>query len=211
MTPACYTPRFMRRIRAAGACVLLLGMAACSRTPPGPAALPPPVTRLYEAPFDVVWDTVRVDLNNQPGLELDTIDKLGRFVAWERTNVLLLLLAHRDVVTVALEPVGPAATRMVLQMSAQRYDTGGWSRPADWYPSPRIDAERGLTIAASIDQRLGHAPSVADTVPLPPADAGAPVPAPDASAAAPTTPDTPPAPRTGWRRFLPRWPPFGRR
>lgn len=198
----------MRRILAASAAVALLSGAACSSIPATPPQLPPPVTRLYPRPYRIVWDTVRVDLNNRPNLEVDTIDKAGRFVAWERTNNLFLLLNRRNVVTISLEPAGENSTRMVLQMSAQHYDSGGWTRPAGWYPSASVNEEMGLEIAASIDRRLGHTPGLADELALPspnaePGDAAAAPSPPAAPAAAPTA--TPPE-RTGWRRFLPRWP-----
>ena len=122
--------RSVFRVAALG---LVLG-AACARIPARPPQLPPPVTRLYEQPYPVVWDTVRVDLNSDPRLELDTVDKRGRFVAWERTNSLILLLNSRNVVTVNLEAVGESNTRMVLQMSHQKYDAGGLTRPAMYHP-----------------------------------------------------------------------------
>ncbi len=159
------------------ATVLLLGTAACSRLPAVPPALPAPVTRLYQRQYPIVWDTVRVDLNNQAGIEVDSIDKAGRFVAWERTNNLFLLLNRRNVITISLEPVGEDATRMVLQMSAQKYDTGGWSRPAGWYPLASVNEGMGLEIAASIDARLGHTPGLVDQVAAPAAaEASAPPP-----------------------------------
>ena len=182
--------------------MLVLG-AACSRVPARPPALPDPVTRLYSHGYLVVWDTVRVDLVNDPRLDMDTIDKAGRFVAWEKTNSLFLLLNARNVVTVALEPVGADKTRMVLQMHHEKYDTGGWRRPAGWYPSPNVNEELGQVIASRIDQRLRHTPGLADRVSAPPAAGTA---SPPARGAAPAAPPPPERERRGWRRF---WP-FGR-
>lgn len=204
----CYNPAFMFRVIRFGS-VLLLATLACSRIPARPPALPEPITRLYPNSYLIVWDTVRVDLNNDGRLELDTIDKEGRFVAWERTNSLLLLLNKRNVVTVDLEPLSAERTRMTLQMSAQKYDTGGWSRPAGWYPWANVNAAMGTEIAARIDSRLGHTPGPADRlVPVPadpdaeflvaPEGGVAPAPRPHAYEAEPE--------RTGWRRLIPRWP-----
>ena len=174
----CYNPRPMRRTRAVMVALLGIGTGACARLPATPPALPPPVTRLYQQPYLIVWDTVRVELNNTADLELDTIDKAGRFVAWEPTNTLFLLLARRNVVTVTVEPLGEQAARMVLQMSAQKYDTGGWSRPAGWYPYASVNEQLGMQIAGGIDRRLGHAPGLADRMPVGDADDGA-APVPD--------------------------------
>ena len=189
-------------ILAALAALAVLGP-ACATAPASPPPLPPAQTRLYDKAFPIVWDTVRVELNNDPRLEVDTIDKAGRFLAWDRTNNWLLLLAQRNVVTLTLESLGEKKTRMVLQISAEQYDTGGWTRPAGWYATPNVDEHRGIELAQNIDRRLGHTAGPADRVTIPAAPEAAPAPAPETTA--PAARPAEPA-RTGWRRFVPRWP-----
>lgn len=211
----CYNPPSMPRTvgRVAALAALLLA-GACASAPTAPPPQPPPVTRLYDRSFPVVWDTVRVELNNEPRLEVDTIDKRGRFVAWERTSNFLLLLRHRNVATITLEQLGEDKTRLALQMSAQNYDAGGFTRPAGWYPSADIDAALGEEIAAHIDERLDHTPGLADQLAAPkattPADELPPPPATEevapGDAPTPSSEALPSRDRTGWRRFWPPWP-----
>jgi hypothetical protein len=99
--------------------------------------------------------TTKAVLQEDPRLDLHTLDKAGRFIAYEKVGG-FIFFRNRTILDIRLEPVSPAETKIAMSMEAENYEMGGFTRPAGWYPSPEVDTFLGEDILHVIVMRLGE-------------------------------------------------------
>jgi hypothetical protein len=115
--------------------------------------MPPPITKQIPVGFLQAFKATKSVLNEDPRLVLHTLDKAGRFVAWEKAGG-IVFFRHRTVLDIRLESVDAEETRISIFLSAEDYETGGFKLPADWYPSAEVDMLIGEDIMALIEKRI---------------------------------------------------------
>ncbi len=130
------------------ACALFVSCAS----PPEYPVYPPPETRTLSAGFDDSFRAALTVLREDARLELDTIDKAGRFIAKEKATG-FILFRHRSVLDIRLEAAGPAETKMSVRLSAEDYEMGGFTREAGWYPSSLVDTFLAEDVMGLIEKR----------------------------------------------------------
>ncbi|MBI5116886.1 hypothetical protein HZA56_10465 [Candidatus Poribacteria bacterium] len=129
------------------ALVLISCATAPSQYPPAFA----PESKTLPASFDSAFEAGRKVLNNDGRLLLDTVDKAGRLIAYERTSG-LIFLRHRTILDVKFEATGPQETKISMRAKAQDYEIGGLTREAGWYPSSNVDEFLANDIMTLIEQ-----------------------------------------------------------
>jgi len=144
-------------LRATFCGLALVFLVSCASSPKYPV-YPEPTTRVLPASFDEVFRSALTVLKHDDRLELHTIDKAGRFVAWEKTSG-FIFFRHRAVFDIGLSREGENATKISMKLSAEDYETGGLTREAGWYPSSRIDAVLGEDIMNLIEQEVAKSQS----------------------------------------------------
>lgn len=144
--------RLLRSGGAAGVLLVVITMASCA-SPAEYPAMPPPMTRVLPASFQETFDAARSVLTDDRRLVLHTVDNAGRFVAWEKTGG-FIFFQHRTVLDIELESVGPEETKVAMRMSAEKYEMGGLTRPAGWYPSSDVDTFLGEDVMSLIEQKV---------------------------------------------------------
>lgn len=133
---------------------LLVGIALAScASPPEYPAMPPPTTKVLPSSFQETFDAARSVLDEDQRLVLHTVDNAGRFVVWEKTGG-FIFFQHRTILDIRLEPVGPEETKVTMRLSAEKYEMGGLTRPADWYPSSDVDTFLGEDIMDLIEKEI---------------------------------------------------------
>lgn len=138
----------------AGVMILLVAIALVSCASPAEYPdMPPPMTKVVPANFEKTFDVARSVLNEDQRLVLHTVDNAGRFVAWEETGG-FIFFQHRTVLDIRLESAGPEETKVTMHMSAEKYEMGGLTRPAGWYPSSDVDNFLGEDIMSLIEQEV---------------------------------------------------------
>jgi len=125
---------------------------SCASAPEYPV-FPPPISKNVSAglldTFLAASDVMKAD----PRLDLHTLDKSGRLIAFEKTSG-FIFFRHRTIIDINLESIGPEETKIMMHLSAENYETGGLSRPADWYPSAEVDTFLGEDILNLIEKEL---------------------------------------------------------
>ncbi|MBI4831965.1 MAG: hypothetical protein HY801_10520 [Candidatus Lindowbacteria bacterium] len=114
-----------------------LVLASCASAPPQYPAAYAPQPKTAPVELETVFQTARRVLNNDGRLVVDTVDKAGRFIAYEKTSG-LIFLRHRTILDIRLEAVGPDQTKISVSAKAQDYEIGGFTREAGWYPSTNV-------------------------------------------------------------------------
>ena len=146
----------MLHSRAAGKiAVILLACAAlcsCASGPDYPVFLPP-ITKHVPAGLLDTFLAASTVMDNDPRLDLHTLDKSGRLIAFEKTSG-FIFFRHRTIIDINLKSVGPQETRIIMYLSAEDYEMGGLTRPADWYPSAKVDMFLGEDILNLIEKKL---------------------------------------------------------
>ena len=144
--------------RIIAALVLVISMAACASSPPErPAARPATsIDKVYPAAdFDQLWEITRTTLKADPRLFLDTIDKAGRFVAKEHSSG-FIFFQERTVLDIKIKQLPDDKCSLTLKATAEKYDLGGLSRRAGWYPSDQINVELAEGVVKAIEARLAE-------------------------------------------------------
>jgi len=129
-------------------------LASCASAPPYPL-YPAPTTRVVPAGFDDAFMAALTVLRNDERLELDTIDKAGRFIAMEKTSG-FIFFRHRTILDMTLEPVGEKETKIVMKLKAEDYEMGWFTLESGWYPSPGVDESLGAEIMDLVEKNLAE-------------------------------------------------------
>jgi hypothetical protein len=137
------------------ALVAFVLISCASATPQYPPLYAPEPTTLPVS-FNVAFEAARKALDNDGRLILDTVDKAGRLVAYERTSG-IIFLRHRTILDIKLETVGPEQTKISMRAKAQDYELGGLTREAGWYPSSNVDEFLVTDIMSLIEQEAAKA------------------------------------------------------
>jgi hypothetical protein len=127
---------------------ILIG--SCASAPKHPT-YPAPTTTVLPVGFADAFDAARGVLKDDQRLILHTVDKAGRFVAYERAGG-FVFFRHRTILDLQLEPVGQAETKLTMSLKAEDYEMGGLTLPAGWYPSERVDTFLGEDIMGLIEK-----------------------------------------------------------
>lgn len=135
------------------ACVVLVSCAS----PPEYPVLPPPITTQVHAGFMDTFKAASIVLEEDARVDLHTLDKAGRLIAFEKTSG-FVFSRHRTILDLNLESFGPEETKISMKLSAEDYEMGGFTLPAGWYPSPKIDKFLGEDILRLIEKRLESGP-----------------------------------------------------
>lgn len=138
-------------------CLVGLVLASCASAPEYPV-YPAPTTRIVSVGFESAFMAALKVLREDARLDLHTIDKAGKFLAWEKTSG-FMFFRHRTVFDIALEPVGEDKTKITMTLRAENYDMGGFTREAGWYPSSEVDAFMGEDILSLIEKEIAKAAS----------------------------------------------------
>ena len=105
------------------------------------------------AGFVDAFKATRTVLREDPRLVLDTLDKAGRFIAFEKVGG-FIFFRHRTILDIKLESLGPEETKITLRLNAEDYEMGGLTRPAGWYPSSEVDTFLGEDIMNLIEREI---------------------------------------------------------
>ena len=142
--------------RAVGAIVVVLltcvALCSCASGPDYPS-FPPPITKDVHSSLLDTFLAAKTVMDNDPRLDLQTLDKAGRLIAFEKTSG-FIFFRHRTIIDINLKPVGPQETSIIMNLSAEDYEMGGLTRPADWYPSAKVDTFLGEDILSLIEKEL---------------------------------------------------------
>ena len=122
------------------------------------SAYPAPTTMTLSAGYDDAFKATLAVLRRDERLELHTIDKAGRFLAWEKTAG-FIFFRHRNILNIELESSGDAETKVTLKLKAEDYEMGGFTHEAGWYPSPRVDTFLGADIMGLIEKEIAKSKS----------------------------------------------------
>lgn len=131
-----------------GACV------SCSSTPSYPT-YPPPLTGTVNIHQNEAFQIARSVLNEDPRLDVHTVDKDGRFVVFEKTRG-ILFFQNRTILDIRVEPIDAEATKITMNMKAEAYSMGGLTRPAGWYPSSKVNTVLGEDVLGRIEQKINQ-------------------------------------------------------
>lgn len=139
------------------ALVLVVSLAACATSSPErPAArAATAIEKVYPADFDTLWQATRVSLKADPRLALHTIDRAGRFIAKERSSG-FVFFRERTIFDIKIERQPDDQSSLILKATAEKYDFGGLSRRADWYPSDEINMGLAREIVEGIESHLAE-------------------------------------------------------
>lgn len=146
-----------RRVSGFVAVLMLAFLISCATQYEFPA-LPPPMTKVVPVGFEDAFQITHSVLRDDGRLVVHTVDNAGRFVAWEKTGG-FIFFQHRTVLDIRLEALDGDRTRVTMQLSAEGYELGGLTRPADWYPSSEVDTFLGEDILRQIEQKAERAAS----------------------------------------------------
>jgi hypothetical protein len=138
-------------------CVTGLLLASCASAPEYPV-YPQPTTKILPFSYEDTFKSALAVLKRDERLELHTIDKAGRFLAWEKTTG-FILFRHRTILDIELKPEGPDATKVTMKLAAEDYETGGLTREAGWYPSSMVDTTLGEDIMGLIEKEAANSSS----------------------------------------------------
>jgi hypothetical protein len=138
-------------------CLAGLVFTSCASAPEYPV-YPAPTTKVLSAGYEDTFKAALVVLRGDERLELHTIDKAGRFLAWEKATG-FIFFRHRTILDIELEPSGADETKMTLKLKAENYEMGGFTREAGWYPSPRVDTLLGADVVGLIEKELAKTES----------------------------------------------------
>jgi hypothetical protein len=97
-------------------------------------------------------------LKHDDRLELHTIDKAGRFVAWEKTSG-FVFFRQRTVLDIELRPEGTDGTLIIMKLTAEDYEMGGYRHEAGWYPSSEVDTVLGQDVMGLIEVKVAESKS----------------------------------------------------
>ena len=147
-----YNPRLVILLCLAG-----LVFVSCASAPEYPI-YPAPTTRTLSAGYDDAFKATLAVLRGDERLELHTIDKKGKFLAWEKTAG-FIFFRHRTILNIELEPSGAGETKITLKLKAEDYEMGGFTREAGWYPSSRVDTFLGEDIMGLIEKEVAKSKS----------------------------------------------------
>ncbi len=162
------TNRLNRRFRATTTCrrrfhpvfaaavALLIGAAfvSCSSAPAYPA-FPPPLTGTVPVDHQRAFQIARSVLNEDPRLDVHTVDKDGRFVAFEKTSG-ILFFQKRTILDIRIEPIDAEETKITMRLKAEAYTMGGLKHAAGWYPSSKVNTVLGEDVMALIERKINQ-------------------------------------------------------
>lgn len=132
-------------------CLTSLSFISCA-TSEGYPVFPAPLETTVAAGFPDVFESARLSIKADDRLEMDTIDKAGRFIVREKTRG-FIFFQHRTVLDIRLEPVSAEETRITMNMTAEDYEMGGFRRAAGWYPSSDVNTSLGEEVLATVAKR----------------------------------------------------------
>ncbi len=137
-------------------CLACTVLVSCASSPEYPVP-PPPISAQVDAGFMDTFKAAMDVLDEDPRVELHTRDKTGRLIAYEKTGG-FVFSRHRTILDLRLESVSPEETKISMQLSAEDYEMGGFTLPAGWYPSAKIDKFLGEDLLRLIEKRVEQGP-----------------------------------------------------
>ena len=132
-------------------------LVSCASAPQYPV-YPTPTTKVLPAPYEDAFKSILAVLKHDDRLELHTIDKAGRFLAWEKTSG-FVFFRQRTVLDIELRPEGSDKTNISMKLTAEDYEMGGFRREAGWYPSSTVDTFLGEDIMGLIEKEVAKSKS----------------------------------------------------
>ena len=138
-------------------CLAGFFLVSCASAPQYPV-YSTPTTKVLPASYEDVFKSALAVLKRDARLELHTIDKAGRFLAWEKTSG-FIFFRHRTILDVELRPEGADATNISMKLTAEDYEMGGFKREAGWYPSSTVDPFLGEDIMGLIEKEVAKSKS----------------------------------------------------
>lgn len=133
-------------------CLAVFSLVSCASAPQYPV-YPEPTTKVLPASYEDAFKSALAVLKHDARLELHTIDKAGRFLAWEKTSG-FIFFRHRTILDIELESEGAGATKISMKLTAEDYEMGGFRREAGWYPSSIVDTFLGEDIMDLIEKEV---------------------------------------------------------
>ncbi len=137
------------------ALLALAAVVSCASAPEYPT-YPPPTSATLPVDQQVAFRTIRDLLLSDPRLEIHTIDTAGRIVAREKTSG-FIFLQNRTILDFFLQPADTNQTKITMFLRAEKYDSGGLTMPAGWYPSSNVDTFLGEDVLGLIEQATAQA------------------------------------------------------
>ncbi len=144
-----------------GVCGLVA--AGCKSTPGDQA---PPTAKVdsltIQGSFEEVWQGTRQTLLDQK-YEIYTRDKRGLFVAYTKVKRRLFVFPHRTQLTVTVEAVSVAETRLSVETIHQKYRVSLLTYP-DWRDDPEpAEGDEGRVLLEAIKKGIGGGDGAART------------------------------------------------
>jgi len=149
-----YRRRFHPIFAAVVALIIGAAFVSCSSAPVYPT-FPPPLTGTVAVDHKEAFQIARSVLNEDPRLDVHTVDKDGRFVVFEKTSG-ILFFRKRTILDIRLEPIDAEQTKFTMRLKAEAYGMGGLTHAAGWYPSPQVNTILGEDVMGLIEKKINQ-------------------------------------------------------